>query len=152
MVTRKVFAGNPRESTVQRHRQTIKCPREAPEPNPRPGAHKTSISEHSICNLGYPSGPDLARRTKEKSAPGRPLIVNTGRDDWIRTSDPLLPKQEASVRLRLPSVCAYVPEWASSKEVTRWMLVKATQLFCGFLMYIGELDVFGCWCYPRRQA
>ena len=110
VVTRKVFAGNPRESTVQRHRQTIKCPREAPEPNPRPGAHKTSISEHSICNLVYPSGPDLARRTKEKSAPGRPLIVNTGRDDWIRTKVSLLPKQKASVRLRLPSVCGYVPD------------------------------------------
>ena len=30
---------------------------------------------------------------KPRATPGRSLLVNTGRDDWIRTSDPLLPKQ-----------------------------------------------------------
>ena len=35
---------------------------------------------------------------KERATPGRPLLVKTGRDDWIRTSDPLLPKQGVRTR------------------------------------------------------
>ena len=54
---------------------------------------------------------------KIRATPGRPLLVNTGRDDWIRTSDPLLPKQETYDRLRLSSGCAYVPEGTSFKDV-----------------------------------
>jgi len=46
-------------------------PRHAPETKPRPGTHKTSFSEHSNCHLGSPTGPDLDRRTKEKSDPGK---------------------------------------------------------------------------------
>ena len=54
------------------------------------------------------------RRTKRRATPGRPLLVNTGRDDWIRTSDPLLPKQRRTFGYAsLP--CTYQTD-TSSKE------------------------------------
>ena len=58
-------------------------------------------------------------RQKERATPGRPLLVDTGRDDWIRTSDPLLPKQRRTFGYAsLP--CAYVPDRTSSKGVPGW--------------------------------
>ncbi len=60
-------------------------------------------------------GPE--NKKKERPREGR-SYVNTGRDDKIRTCDPLLPKQKRSLGYALRSLCANVPESTSSRDVS----------------------------------
>ena len=67
-------------------------PQIAPETKPRPETFIASISKDLEMTICCSDGPDMARRTKEKSYP-------------------LLPKQVAYANAPL---CAYVPEGTSS--------------------------------------
>ena len=52
-------------------RYFYECPRIAPETKPRPGTPKTTFYETPNYHLDVLIGPDMARRTKEKSDPGK---------------------------------------------------------------------------------
>ena len=68
-------------------------PREAPETNPWTGAGKPGPYVFQKDQKIWRVDQIWPGEQKRRATPGRSLLVNTGRDDWIRTSDPLLPKQ-----------------------------------------------------------
>ena len=95
----------PRKLTVQRHISPQNVPDLTRRPNPAPEHKRHHALNTQIATQKNVSDQTRPGEQKRRATPGRSLLVNTGRDDWIRTSDPLLPKQETSVRLRLSTVC-----------------------------------------------
>ena len=69
-----------------------KGPDSAPETIPRTGDQKLGPYAFQIDELFSRVDRNRTGGQKERATPGRSLLVNTGRDDWIRTSAPLLPK------------------------------------------------------------